>query len=166
MAGWSSAKRILTAISWSFSPSRSSCSAQGNPRCYCIKCDFRVKQCSLLALLALFSLRHPMSTPARLVRLKCPNCAASHWVIDCDFPGEGTPWLDLPYEKRTYPCPHCCRDSAGHQVKEKSPPEFFVQPHELYPIAPQEFEKWLAILREHFPDNSMLADVGASTLIT
>ena len=52
------------------------------------------------------------------------------------------------------------------RFKEKSPPEFFVQPHELYPIAPQEFEKWLAILREHFPDNSMLADVGASTLIT
>ena len=46
-----------------------------------------------------------MSTPARLVRLKCPNCAECQWVIDCDFPGEGTPWLDPPYQARTYTCP-------------------------------------------------------------
>jgi hypothetical protein len=81
-------------------------------------------------------------------------------VIDCDFPGEGTPWLDLPYEKRSYVCPHCRCHAAGHQVQEKSPPEFFLQPHTIYPMAPQEFEKWLAILREHFSDHPMLADVG------
>lgn len=101
-----------------------------------------------------------MSTPARLVRLKCPNCAAYHWVIDCDFPGEGTPWLDLPYEARTYACPHCSREGKGHQVQEKSPPEFFVQPHNMYPMDPQDFEKWVAILREHFSDHPKLADYG------
>jgi hypothetical protein len=31
----------------------------------------------------------------------------------------------------------------------------------MYPMAPQEFEKWLAILRGHFHDNSVPADVGA-----
>jgi len=29
-------------------------------------------------------------------------------------------------------------------------------------MAPQEFEKWLAILREHFPDNWMLTQVGTN----
>ncbi len=103
-----------------------------------------------------------MSTPARLVRLSCPNCAASHWVIDCDFPGESTPWIDLPYEKQAYACPYCGRESTGHQVQEKSPPEFFLQPHNMYPMAPQEFGKWLVILREHFPDNRMLTQLGIS----
>jgi hypothetical protein len=104
--------------------------------------------------------RFEMSTPARLVRLSCPNCAVCHWVIDCDFPGEGMPELDLPFEKRTYACPHCSCNSTGHQVQEKSPPEFFLQPHEMYPTTSQEFEKWLAVLQEYFPGHPMLADAG------
>ena len=29
-----------------------------------------------------------MSTPARLIELQCPRCAARHWTIDCDYRGE------------------------------------------------------------------------------
>jgi len=99
-------------------------------------------------------------TPARLVKLKCPSCSASHWVIDCDFPGESTPSLDLPYEARSYECPHCGFNEKGYIVEEGSPPEFFLQPHDMYPMEPREFEKWVAIFREHFPGHPTLADFG------
>jgi hypothetical protein len=32
----------------------------------------------------------------------------------------------------------------------------------MYPMTPEEFDKWIALLREHFPDHAMLADVGGS----
>ena|SRR5215467_7163540 len=101
-----------------------------------------------------------MSTPPRLVRLKCPKCASDHWVIDFDFPGEGTTEFDPAYEERIYACPHCGFEGAGYQVQQQSPPEFFLQPHLMYPMRKKEFEKWVAILREHFPDHAMLADYG------
>ena len=32
----------------------------------------------------------------------------------------------------------------------------------MYPMESEEFEKWLAILREHFPDNGMLPEFGTN----
>ena len=101
-----------------------------------------------------------MSTPPRLVRVKCPNCAASHWVVNCDFPGEGTPWLDLPYEARTYQCPHCGNTGAGYQVQEKSPAEFLMQPHEMYPMGEEEFDEWVGVFHQNFPDCPKSAEYG------
>jgi len=35
---------------------------------------------------------------------------------------------------------------------------------DTYPMAPQEFDKWLAILREHFPDNWMLTQLAPNCI--
>jgi hypothetical protein len=32
----------------------------------------------------------------------------------------------------------------------------------MYPMVPEEFKKWLAVLREHFPHHPMLANVGTA----
>jgi len=86
---------------------------------------------------------------------------ATHWVIDHDFRLESEP--DEPtYEERTYCCPHCRKESTGFQVEEKSPAAFFLQPHSMYSMGQKEFDHWVAVLRQHFPDSPMLAELGKS----
>ena len=95
-------------------------------------------------------------TPPRMVELQCPMCEGRHWLIDADFRGIfGT---DLPYEERDYVCSKCAYCGPGHRVLQKSPPEFFLQPHPLYPMTQQDFDHWHKILKQHFPDNVLLKD--------
>ena len=97
-------------------------------------------------------------TPPRMVELQCPKCRGRYWVIDSDFRGEsGT---DLPYEEREYACSTCSNRSVGHRVLQKSPPEFFLQPHRMYPMSQADFNYWHGILKQHFPDHPHLKDAG------
>jgi hypothetical protein len=41
---------------------------------------------------------------------------------------------------------------------QKSPPEFFLQPHPLYPMTQEEFDRWHMLLKQHFPDHPKLKD--------
>lgn len=84
-------------------------------------------------------------------------------MIDSDFKGTSPSPLDFAYEKRTYTCRHCNWAGLGHLLQEQSPPAFFLQPHPMYPMKPEEFEKWLAVMRENFPDDPMLALVNTTS---
>jgi hypothetical protein len=97
-------------------------------------------------------------TPPRLVELECPRCGVTHWKIDPDHAGFAGP--DVPRAERSYRCPHCGHDGAGHQVKRLAPPAFLLQPHPVYPMAVDEFRPWLAVLREHFPAHPLLPVLG------
>jgi hypothetical protein len=103
-----------------------------------------------------------MATPARLVQLSCPKCVARHWEIDNDYREANlfSPGDEASYEQRPYLCPACGWTGAGYAVLEKSPPEFFLQPHPLYPMSVADFDRWLAVLRANFPDNPMLQYLG------
>ena len=74
-----------------------------------------------------------MATPVRLVKLKCPGCAASHWVVDNDFYS-----YDLSnyrdYDERSYECPQCGLIGRGFQVQKKTPPALTVHAHWLFKI--------------------------------
>jgi hypothetical protein len=102
-----------------------------------------------------------MATPARMVELRCPICQEVHWEIDCDYRGADMipGGIELPYPKRRYFCLHCKRTESGYAVLQKSPPEFFLQPHQLYPMNTIDFDYWLKVLQQNFPDHPMLADV-------
>jgi len=100
-----------------------------------------------------------MATPPRLVELQCPRCGVHHWEIDHDFRGMH-PDAEIPYPKRTYRCPHCSVTGDGYAVGRKSPPEFFLQPHPMYPMTSKEFDEWVGVVRGHFPDHPMLAELG------
>jgi hypothetical protein len=105
-----------------------------------------------------------MATPLRLVSLKCPRCGADHWELDSDFRGEEDPDEEQPYGERTYRCPACRTNGSGYTVGQKSPPEFFLQPHRMYPMSIEEFNHWVAVFREHFPDHPMLKRLGTGWL--
>jgi hypothetical protein len=49
---------------------------------------------------------------------------------------------------------------TGYLVGAKSPPAFFLQPHPMYPMSVEEFDWWVAVLREHFPNHPRLGDLG------
>jgi hypothetical protein len=70
--------------------------------------------------------------------------------------------VDRDYKDREYSCPECGRTGSGHKVERKSPPEFFLQPHDMYPMNAREFQHWLTTLKEHFPDDPRLKRVGMS----
>jgi len=102
-----------------------------------------------------------MATPPRMVELKCPNCKCPHWEIDHDFRGThllGRP--ELSYGERSYSCPHCTATIAGYRVLRRSPPEFFLQPHGMYPMSVGNFAHWLALFREAFPEDDRLRSLG------
>jgi len=100
-----------------------------------------------------------MATPPRLVKLECPRCHTDHWEIDHDYRGDGSD-QELSYEDRAYRCPICGTTGRGYAVTEKSPPEFFLQPRPLYPMSIREFDRWVAVLRQNFPDHPHLRDLG------
>ncbi len=104
-----------------------------------------------------------MPTPPRLVELQCPGCQRSHWEIDHDcraakLVGD----RELSYGERTYRCPLCDAPRTGYQVLQQSPPAFFLQPHDLYPMSVAEFGRWLAVFRMQFPKAETLKAVGIS----
>ena len=92
-----------------------------------------------------------------MIELRCPSCRTIHWEIDHDYRGllgeKG-----LSYCKRMYFCPHCQKTLSGYAVLQKSPPEFFLQPHSLYPMNRTDFDYWVAVLRQHFPDHPNLSN--------
>jgi len=76
-----------------------------------------------------------LATPARLVKLKCPRCTASHWVVDSDFRGSillGQRELD--YDERTYKCPQCGEIGISFQVQKKTPLALTMRAHWLFKI--------------------------------
>jgi hypothetical protein len=100
-------------------------------------------------------------TPPRLVQLQCPACAAGHWTIESDCTGahlRGMP--ELSYEERHYTCSACAFTGPGYHVLQKSPPEFLLQPHAMYPMTREDFDHWVGILRTHFPDHPALPKLG------
>ena len=74
-----------------------------------------------------------MATPARLVKLRCPRCGASHWVVDNDF---YSPDLHnhLDYDERTYECPQCGEMGRGFHVQKKTPVGLTLRAHWLFEI--------------------------------
>lgn len=102
-----------------------------------------------------------MATPPLMVELKCPNCRGSHWEIDHDFRWSGLGGeSELSFKERTYDCPACNKTGAGYRVLQKSPPEFLLQPHPLYPMTTREFAHWLSVFRAAFPSDDRLDSVG------
>ena len=94
-----------------------------------------------------------MSTPPILVELKC-RCGLLHWEIDRDY--RGMYGEEEPYNTRVYTCPECGFQGSGFTVIQKSPSEFFLQPHDMYPMKIGEFLKWIRVLRKHFPNHPSL----------
>jgi hypothetical protein len=100
-------------------------------------------------------------TPPRMVELECPRCHGLHWEIDHDFRGSKlVGGRDLPYEERTYGCTGCGQASTGYRVLQRSPPEFFLQPHPMYRMTTHDFARWLARFRAEFPSDERLRTVG------
>lgn len=90
-------------------------------------------------------------TPGRLNELRCPSCQRSTWTIDSDY--RGMDGVLLPYDSRTIGCPACGYVWARWTLLQQAPPEFLLQPHDLYPMTQSEFDHWLGVLRTHFPDH-------------
>ena len=97
-------------------------------------------------------------TPPRLNQLSCPTCGRASWTIDSDYPGMDG--VMLPYKQREYSCRHCSRTGPGWTLIRQSPPEFLLQPHNMYPMTQSAFNHWLAILKANFPDHPLVADLG------
>jgi hypothetical protein len=103
-----------------------------------------------------------MATPARLVVLACPRCRATACIFHNDY--GGMPGQDYRLEigdQAGGPCSKCGCE-AGLRVKQQAPPEFFLQPHDLYPMTQQEFDYWVGVLREHLPDHPKLKALGTT----
>jgi len=99
-------------------------------------------------------------TPPRLSEVECPNCRALAWIIDSDY--RGIDGVKLPYSEREYSCRGCRRSGAGWTLKQQSPPEFLLQPHDLYPMTREAFAFWVGILRAEYTDHPRLAELGKS----
>lgn len=99
-------------------------------------------------------------TPLRLVELRCPKCQENHWEIDSDYRGDDGQYQ--PYSERFYNCPSCKATGTGYAVLQQSPPSFFLQPHEIYPMNKVEFDRWREILRKNFPEHPVLKDAYCS----
>src|SRR5204862_7049643 len=90
-------------------------------------------------------------TPSRLYELACPQCDGRLWIIDSDF--RGMDGVRTDFGAAAYPCATCGRRGAGWRLLQTSPPAFFLQPHRLYPMTQDEFDYWVARLREHYPEH-------------
>ena len=102
-----------------------------------------------------------MATPPRLVELKCPKCSFPHWEIDHDFRAAHLAGgVEKDYEHRTYKCNDCGHSGIGYAVVRKSPPEFMLQPHGMYPMKQRDFDFWAQVLVTNFPDDPRVARLG------
>jgi hypothetical protein len=68
------------------------------------------------------------------------------------------------YVERRYHCGHCRHDGPGWILGQQSPPEFLLQPHDLYPMTQVAFDYWVGILRTHFPAHPLLGRLGTTFL--
>ena len=68
----------------------------------------------------------------------------------------------VKYPDRDYVCPACGHRGPSYSVKQASPPEFFLQPHDMYPMRRRDFKFWLTAMRTHLPDSEKLRDLGIS----
>jgi hypothetical protein len=102
-------------------------------------------------------------TPPILAELKCPRCSEVHWVIDHEFRGPAVlGGTELGWEEREYVCPRCRYEGTGYTRGRRSPPEFFLQPHPMFPMTRVDFEYWVSVLRQHFPDDPSLGHLGTT----
>lgn len=103
-----------------------------------------------------------MATPIRLVLLEFPHCGATSCIYHTDHTGR--PGGDNFLEIGDRPGGSCakCGSEAGLTVKEQAPPAFFLQPHDLYPMSQVEFDYWVAVLREHRPEDPKLQELGTT----
>jgi hypothetical protein len=93
-----------------------------------------------------------IAAPPRLTELECPHCRATKWIIRSDVnPG---------YAARSYSCGGCDRNGAGWSIRQQAPRAFLRQPSRMDPMAREDFDRWVAILRESFPDHPRLAELG------
>jgi predicted RNA-binding Zn-ribbon protein involved in translation (DUF1610 family) len=100
-------------------------------------------------------------TPPRLVELECPGCGAGHWRIDSDaHGGDLSVCPDVGYGQREYACPRCGGRATGWSVMQLSPPEFLLQPHDMYPMTRRAFAYWAGILRTELPDHPLVPEIG------
>jgi len=44
-------------------------------------------------------------------------------------------------------------------VLQKGPPQFFLQPHDLYPMSIGDFDYWVDVLKRNFPDHPILENL-------
>src|SRR5688572_16793370 len=93
-------------------------------------------------------------TPPRLVQIACVACQARQWIIDSDY--RGTDGVPTDYEHRFHFCRGCLLPRGRWKVVEKSPSSFFIGPV----MTGDEFDRWVGILRENFPDHPSLARLG------
>lgn len=100
-------------------------------------------------------------TPPRLIELACPACDGHYWVIDSDYRGgDMFGGKELSYPERSYTCRHCGETHTNQTILQKGPPEFFLQPHDLYPMSVADFNHWYAIFAAHFPDDERQERLG------
>jgi hypothetical protein len=66
------------------------------------------------------------------------------------------------YPERDYSCSACGFHGAGWTLGRQSPPAFFLQPHDLYPMTHDEFDDWVSILRESHPSHPKLTELGTT----
>lgn len=97
-------------------------------------------------------------TPPRLCELECPACHCVTWEIDSD--DRGTQDEAMAFSRRTYRCSRCAYLGAGWELLRQSPSAFLLQPHRMSPMTQEDFDHWVAILQEHFPDHPALAKLG------
>ena len=65
-----------------------------------------------------------------------------------------------PYAQREYSCRKCTKKGIGWKLIQQSPPAFFLQPHDMYPMNQSEFDRWVSILKTNFPDHPRLGQLG------
>ena len=100
-------------------------------------------------------------TPPRLTELRCPQCKSGHWILDSDYRGMGG--VFVAYEERDYPCPACGYSGHSFSVLQQSPPEFLLQPHPIYPMSRRDFDHWMQVLKENFPDHPHGSELRPNT---
>jgi hypothetical protein len=66
------------------------------------------------------------------------------------------------YAERAYACRGCGVEGTGWQVLQQAPPEFLLQPHDMYPMTQAEFDRWVGVLRAHFPRHPRLSELGTT----
>lgn len=99
-------------------------------------------------------------TPGRLTELECPKCQKATWVIDSDY--RGMDGVMLPYDERLYECLNCRHAGPGWKLGRQSPPEFLLQPHDLYPMKQATFDYWVDVLKAHFPYHPAITRIGTT----
>jgi hypothetical protein len=100
-------------------------------------------------------------TPPRLVELKCPKCAATHWEIDSHY--RGMSGIFVAYSERNYRCPACEYSGAGYGLLRQSPPLIDLYPDGMSSLSQKEVDYWTDILDRHFPDRYGIEESGKAT---